>query len=90
GAELDDGLLHLVLVSPSGLREWARIARTGYAPAGPDYPRDHRALRYRSAHEVVVVAELRQPMRCHVDGDVFAEVVQARICVRAGAVLVAR
>lgn len=90
GAELDDGLLHLVLVSPSGLIGWARVARTGYAPPRSDYPRDHRALRYRSAHDAVVVAESRQPMLCHVDGDVFTEVVQARICVRAGAVLVAR
>lgn len=85
GARLDDGTLHAVLVSPRGLRDWARIARTGI---GRVTPGDHPALRYRSGHELVVDAP--RPLLAQVDGDVVPDVVRVQVTVTPGALDVAR
>jgi diacylglycerol kinase family enzyme len=87
GAGLDDGLLHLVLVSPEGLRGWVRVVRTGLW-GGRRHPPDHRALRYRRATEVVVRSDV--PVAAQVDGDVVPGVVEARVRLRPGALAVAR
>lgn len=88
GARLDDGLLHLVLVSPRGLLGWARVASTGLNPWLRAYPRDHRSLAYRSSHHLVVDSD--EPVLAQVDGDVVGGVVQARLRIVPGGLLVAR
>lgn len=96
GARLDDGVLHVALVSPRGLLGWVRVAGTGLGPrrsrgraaADGRYPRDHRALAYRGARELVV--EAPEPVLAQVDGDVVRDVRTARISVRPGAVTIAR
>lgn len=87
GARLDDGTLHAVLVSPRGVRGWARVAATGLRPAaGP--PGDHPALRYRDARSLEVTSAT--PVPAQVDGDLLGDIVGARVTVRPGALLVAR
>lgn len=98
GARLDDGVLHVVLVSPGGLRGWVRVARTGVGPrhrpgrgtpaGGTAYPPDHRALRYRGASLLEVGTD--RPVPAQVDGDVVEDVVTARVTVNPGALFVAR
>lgn len=88
GARIDDGLLHVVLVSPAGLRGWARVARTGLGPVRAAYPSDHRALRYRSASGIEVATD--RPVPAQADGDVLPDVVTARVTIRPGALSVAR
>ena len=93
GARLDDGVLHAVLVAPSGVRGWAHIAATGLGTVGrasteETYPADHPALRYRSAREVLVQAP--GPVLAQVDGDVVGGIVEARMTLQPGAVRVAR
>ena len=104
GAALDDGILHVALVSPRGPLGWLQVAGTGLAarparrparrpapssaPGAPSYPRDRPALAYRRAGELVVGAS--HPVLAQVDGDVVTDVVRARITLRPGAVLVAR
>lgn len=97
GARLDDGMLHVVLVSPAGLLGWAQVAATGLGPvrlrglttpARTAYPRDHPALRYRGAH--LLQARLEDPVPAQVDGDVVPDVVQARLTLAPGGLAVAR
>lgn len=94
GARLDDGRLHVVLVAPAGLPGWAHVARTAWrGPGGrragvAAYPTDHRALRYRSAGTLEVVAD--EPVAAQVDGDVVADVVRATITLAPGSLLLAR
>ncbi|AXH95366.1 diacylglycerol/lipid kinase family protein [Ornithinimicrobium avium] len=85
GARLDDGLLHVVLVSPRGPRDWVRIARAGL---GRTAPGDHPSLRYRSGTLLEVTAPA--PVLAQVDGDVVPGVTGARLVVRPGVLLVAR
>lgn len=87
GARLDDGALHVVLVAPAGLAGWAHVARTAWQP-GTAYPADHRALRYRVARTLEVVADA--PVLAQVDGDVVADVVRATVTLRPRALLLAR
>ena len=93
-ARLDDGRLHVVLVAPAGLPGWAHVARTAWrGPGGrragvAAYPTDHRALRYRSAGTLEVVAD--EPVAAQVDGDVVADVVRATITLAPGSLLLAR
>lgn len=103
GARLEDGWLHLTLVSPRGLLDWAKVADAGLnpryrrdraggrtAPDGhdPRYPRDHRALAYRPARTVTVTSD--EPVPAQVDGDVIGEVVGATFTIAPGALSVAR
>ncbi|MGO0576785.1 diacylglycerol/lipid kinase family protein [Ornithinimicrobium panacihumi] len=95
GARIDDGILHLALVSPRGLIGWLRVAGTGLRVGrrassrsrSRSYPRDSRALAYRDAQTVVV--ETQQPVSAQVDGDVITDVVRARINLLPGALDVA-
>ncbi|MFK5634167.1 diacylglycerol/lipid kinase family protein [Ornithinimicrobium sp. LYQ103] len=87
GAGLDDGLLHLVLVSPDGPIGWIRVARTGLSTRR-HHPPDHPALRYRTAREVVVRSDV--PVPAQVDGDVVHHVVEARVRLEPAALSVAR
>lgn len=95
GARIDDGILHLALVSPRGLIGWLRVAGTGLRVGrrassrsrSRSYPRDSRALAYRDAQTVVV--ETQQPVSAQVDGDVITDVVRARISLLPGALDVA-
>lgn len=103
GASLDDGILHVALVSPRGLLGWVRVAGTGLggrpgrrsgrgtrpgSDGGPGYPRDHRSLAYRSAGDLVV--ETDRPVLAQVDGDVVPDVVKAQIRLLPRGLLVAR
>jgi diacylglycerol kinase family enzyme len=92
GARLDDGVLHAVLVAPSGVRDWARIAVTGLgrvrAAGGVRYPRDHPALRYREARTVHVRSP--EPVLAQVDGDVVPDIVGAELTILPAALRVAR
>ncbi len=88
GARLDDGLLHVVLVSPRGPADWVRIARTGLGRATSDRPGDHPSLRYRSGVRLEVNAP--EPVLAQVDGDVVPDVVAADLSVRPGALRVVR
>ena len=81
-ARPDDGLLHLALVAPRSLVDWARIARTGWGGRH----RDDAALRYARGR----VVTLRMPdAPVQVDGDVVADIVGARVEIRPGALRVA-
>lgn len=84
GARLDDGLLHLTLVAPRHLGDWARVAWTGLR--GRHTP--HPALRYLEARTAVL--RHPDPMPVQVDGDVLADIVEAQIQIRPGALSVAR
>lgn len=90
GARPDDGLLHVVLVSPRHLGDWGRIARTGLGarrtrPGAPHT--QHPALRY----EVAQALEVRPAGRSvvQVDGDVVTDIVAAQITLVPGALRVA-
>lgn len=85
GADLDDGRLHVVLVSPRHLGDWARIAATGLrrVPAA-----DHPALRYRSGRTLLVGSP--EPVLAQVDGDVVPDIVGAELSVRPAALGVVR
>ncbi|WP_431473811.1 diacylglycerol/lipid kinase family protein [Ornithinimicrobium sp. W1665] len=85
GAHLDDGRLHVVLVSPRHLGDWVRIAATGLGRVGAD---DHPALRYRSGCTLRVVSP--EPVLAQVDGDVVPDIVGAELTVRPAALRVAR
>lgn len=96
GSRADDGLLHLVLVAPTRVRDWWVIARTGLrrsVPTSGDEPwvrrsaDDHPALRYRSGSSVTIT--LPEPGPVQVDGDVLPGILQARIELAPGALLVA-
>ncbi len=84
-AGLDDGLLHVVLVSPRGLGDWAAVARAGVARTTPA---DHPAIRHRSGRGLVVTAP--EPVLAQVDGDVVPDVVRAEVAVTPGALEVPR
>lgn len=92
GARLDDGVLHAVLVAPTGARDWARIAATGLGRvrprAGARYPGDHAALRYREARTVHVRSP--EPVLAQVDGDVIPDIVGAELTILPAALRVAR
>ncbi len=92
GARLDDGVLHTVLVAPSGPLDWARIAATGLGRVGDGrggrYPVDRPALRYRDARRVVVTS--RDPVLAQVDGDVIPAIVGAELTLLPAALRVAR
>jgi diacylglycerol kinase (ATP) len=84
GARPDDGLLHVVLVAPRGPADWLQVARTGLG--GRHAP--HPALRYRQCRLLTV--RPTEPALVQVDGDVVADIVEARVQIRPGALLVAR
>lgn len=84
-ASLDDGRLHVVLVSPRHLGDWARIAVTGLRRVTAA---DHAALRHRSGRVLVVGSP--EPVLAQVDGDVLPDIVGAELAVRPGALRVAR
>nr|WP_280523485.1 diacylglycerol kinase family protein [Ornithinimicrobium cerasi] len=92
GARLDDGVLHTVLVAPSGPLDWAHIAATGLGRVGDGrggrYPPDRPALRYRDARTVVVTS--RDPVLAQVDGDVIPDIVGAELTLLPAALRVAR
>ncbi|OLT23674.1 hypothetical protein BJF81_10005 [Ornithinimicrobium sp. CNJ-824] len=85
GAELDDGRLHVVLVTPRHVGDWARIAATGLrrVPAA-----DHPALRYRSGRTLLVGSP--EPVLAQVDGDVVPDIVGGELAVLPSALRVAR
>ncbi|WP_192498745.1 diacylglycerol/lipid kinase family protein [Ornithinimicrobium pratense] len=83
GARPDDGLLHVVLVAPRRLTDWARVARTGLS--GRHTP--HPALRYRQGCRLTVRPS--EPALVQVDGDVMVDIVRAHIEIRPGALRVA-
>ena len=85
GAHLDDGRLHVVLVSPRHLGDWARIAATGL---GRDPTGDHPSLRYRSGRTLLIGSP--EPVLAQVDGDVVPDIVGAELAVRPGALPVGR
>lgn len=82
-ARPDDGLLHVVLVAPRGLTDWARVVRTGLGGRHTAHP----ALRYRQGRLLTV--RPTEPALVQVDGDVMADIVRARITLDPGAVPVA-
>lgn len=82
-ARPDDGVLHVVLVAPRGLRDWGRVARTGLG--GRHTP--HPALRYEVGRELTV--RPAEPAVVQVDGDVVPAIVSARITIEPGALTVA-
>lgn len=82
-ARPDDGLLHVVLVSPRRLRDWGRVVRTGLG--GPHTP--HPALRYEVGRELTV--RPAEPAVVQVDGDLRTAIVSARITIEPGALMVA-
>ncbi|KUG53316.1 hypothetical protein AVL62_00440 [Serinicoccus chungangensis] len=83
GALLDDGLLHLAVVSPRRVRDWTSIGATGLGLRR----RAHPALSYRTGTSVVV--ELPTPGPVQVDGDVLPDMVRVWIELLPAAVRVA-
>lgn len=83
GARPDDGLLHVVLVSPRHLADWGRVARTGLRGRHTQHP----ALRYADGHDLTV--RPAGPAVVQVDGDVVTDIVAARITLEPGVLRVA-
>lgn len=83
GADPADGRLTTLVVAPTGLPDWARIALGGITHRATRVP----ALQYGQAQRVEVRAEAPVPVQ--VDGDVVATAREVSVCIRPGAVLLA-
>ena len=84
GARLDDGLLHVALVTPRHGLDWGRVALAGVGRRR----RDSAALRFRSGRSVVVRSSTPGPVQ--VDGDVVDGVSSWSATIEPGALVVAQ
>lgn len=66
GTRLDDGWLHVAVVSPKRLSHWGRIALSGMG-----FARAEGILRYRTTKRIRVEAEAQQTVQ--IDGDPFGQ-----------------
>jgi diacylglycerol kinase family enzyme len=95
-AEIDDGLLDVVMLRPKGAGGWLRVAtrlvlnrfthRTKAGRLTLRFTPNLDALQYRRATRLVV--RFPDPQEIELDGDSFGSVVAARVTVRHGALLV--
>lgn len=95
-AQIDDGLLDVVAVRPSGLFGWQRVAwrvlvdnailRHLKPKRWRERDDNARELRYRQCREITVV--LRAPEEIQLDGDYFGEIVSLRVTVDRNALVV--